>query len=123
MRRALRRQDAATALRMGRALNSYWYIGGSHSEGRGWMEQIVALPNVRPEERAAAWTIGAIQAFLQGDYEPIETGLDDALHVFSEAQDGRIFCSRPDAAGDRQGRCRVGGGRLAYRGPRGVSTA
>jgi predicted ATPase len=91
MRRALRRHDAATAVRMGRALTSYWYIGGSHTEGRGWMEQIVALPDVRPHERAAAWTIGAIQAFLQGDYGPIETGLDDALDVASDAEDRRTL--------------------------------
>ena len=91
MRRALGRHDTATALRMGRALNSYWYIGGSHSEGRGWMEQIVAVPSVRPEERAAARAIDAIQAFLQGDYAPIETALDDTLRVADEAKDGRIF--------------------------------
>jgi predicted ATPase len=40
LRRALRRQDAISALRMGRALTSYWYISGSYEEGRGWMEQV-----------------------------------------------------------------------------------
>ena len=68
LRRALRRGDAATALRMGRALAAYWQMSGGYSEGRGWMEQIAALPSARPRERAVARTIGAIQAFFQGDF-------------------------------------------------------
>jgi predicted ATPase len=89
LRRALRRGDAATALRMGRALTNYWSIGGSHSEGRGWMQQIVALPSARPDERASGWTMGAVQAFLQGDFAPLETGLDDAVRDAGEAEDRR----------------------------------
>jgi predicted ATPase len=91
LRRALRRDDAATAVRMGRALASYWYMRSSHSEGRGWMEQIAALPGAGPHERAMAWTIGAIQAFLQGNFEPLETGLDEALRLAGQAEDQRTM--------------------------------
>ena len=87
LRRALRRGDAAAALRMGRAMAAYWMMRGGYSEGRGWMEQIGALPSARPRERAMAWTIGAIQAFLQGDFGVIETGLDDALRVVRDDED------------------------------------
>jgi ATP/maltotriose-dependent transcriptional regulator MalT len=38
-----------------------------------------------------AWTIAAIEAFLLGDFEPIETGLDDALPVAAEGEDRRIM--------------------------------
>jgi predicted ATPase len=90
LRRAVRRDDAAAAVRMGRALASYWFMRGSHSEGRGWMEQIAALPSAGPHERAVAWTMGAIQAFLNGNFEPIETGLDDALALAVEDEDRRM---------------------------------
>ena len=47
MRRAIRRNDAAT-LRMGRALATYWNMCGSHGEGRSWMEQVGSLPSAGP---------------------------------------------------------------------------
>jgi predicted ATPase len=79
LRRAVRRDDAAAALRMGRALSTYWFMRSSHSEGRGWMEQVAALRGAGPRERAVAWTIGAIQAFLQGNFEALETVPDEVL--------------------------------------------
>jgi predicted ATPase len=91
LRRAMRREDATSALRMGRALASYWYIGGTGREGRDWMEQVAGLPSAPPNERTVAWTIAAIEAFLLGDFEPIETGLDDALPVAAEGEDRRIM--------------------------------
>ena len=91
LRRALRREDATSALRMGRALASYWYIGGTGREGRGWMEQVAELSSAPRNERTVAWTIAAIEAFLLGDFEPIETGLDDALPVAAEGEDRRIM--------------------------------
>ena len=91
LRRALRREDATSALRMGRALASYWYIGGTGREGRDWMEQVAGLSNAPRNERTVAWTIAAIEAFLLGDFEPIETGLDDALPVAAEGEDRRIM--------------------------------
>jgi predicted ATPase len=89
LRRALRRQDATSALRMGRALTSYWYISGSYAEGRGWMEQTASLPSAQPYERAMAWTIAAIQAFMQGDFEAIDIRLDDAVRFAAEGEDRR----------------------------------
>ncbi len=89
LRRALRRQDPVNALRMGRALASYWYISGSYGEGRGWMEQVAELTTAQPYERAEARTIAAIDAFIQGDFGPIETGLDDALRIAAEGGDRR----------------------------------
>jgi predicted ATPase len=90
MRRALRRDDAAGALRMGRALASYWRMRSDHSEGRGWMKQIVALPSAGPYERAVAWTIAAIQSFFEGDFAQLEQGLDDAARLAVEPRDQRI---------------------------------
>ena len=89
LRRAVRRDDAAAALRMARALASYWYMRSSYSEARGWTEQIAALRSAGPRERAVAWTIGAIEAFIQGDFEPIETGLAAALPLAGDPDDQR----------------------------------
>ncbi len=90
LRRALRRQDAVSALRMGRALTSYWYMSSSYGEGRGWMEQVAGLTTAQPYERAVARIIAAVEAFVQGDFEPIETGLDDALRIAAQGEDRRI---------------------------------
>jgi tetratricopeptide (TPR) repeat protein len=91
LRRAVRRDDAATAVRMGRALATYWYMRGSYREARGWMEQVAALPSTGTHERAVAWTIGAIQAFWQGDPAPLEAGLEDAVRLSGQAGDRRTL--------------------------------
>jgi len=90
LRRALRRDDATTAVRMGRALSNYWSMHSSYSEGRGWMDRIAALPSAGPRDRAMARTIGAIQAFLQGNFDQLETGLDEAAGLAAEPLDRRI---------------------------------
>lgn len=104
LRRALRREDAASALRMGRALASYWYISGSYGEGRSWMEQVAGLPSAPPYERAMAWMIGAIQAFhagrFRGDRHPPGRGPAPRRRGRGQAHRG----VRPVTAGDRTGR-------------------
>jgi predicted ATPase len=87
LRRAVRRDDAAVGVRMGRALATYWHIRGSYSEGRGWMKEVAALPGAGPRERAVAWTIGAFQALGQGDFELLDENLDEALRAANQADD------------------------------------
>jgi hypothetical protein len=90
LRRALRRGDAVTALRMGQAMAAYWQMRGGYSEGRNWMEQIAGLPSAGPRERAVAWIIGAIQAFIQGNFDLLETGLDNAVRLADDDEDQRM---------------------------------
>jgi predicted ATPase len=90
LRRAIRRDDAEVAVRMGRALSAYWHIHGGYTEGRTWMERAASLPSARTHDRAVAWTIGAVQSFLQGDYEPLEAGLDAALPNMDVEADRQI---------------------------------
>jgi ATP/maltotriose-dependent transcriptional regulator MalT len=54
------------------------------------MEQVAGLASASPYERAVAQTIAGIEAFTQGDFEPLETGLDDALRIIGEGEDRRI---------------------------------
>lgn len=92
LRRAVRRDDAASALRMGRALAAYWHIRGSYSEGRGWMERVAALRSADSHQRAVASTIAAIQAFLQGgEFQPLETDLEDTLQAMRPDEDGLVI--------------------------------
>ncbi len=42
LRRAALRGDAATGVRMGRALAGFWHLRGWYSEGRGWMTDATA---------------------------------------------------------------------------------
>jgi hypothetical protein len=90
LRRAIRGDDAATAVRMGRALASYWHMRSSYSEGRSWMEQITALPSAGERERAVTRIIAAIQAFWQGDFELLDARLDEALQVSRATDDRRV---------------------------------
>jgi predicted ATPase len=91
LRRAVRRGDAVTAVRMGLALTTYWYMHGSHSEGRAWMQQVAALPSAGPQERSAAWTIAAIQAFWQGDPELLAAGVEDGVRLGGQTGDRRVL--------------------------------
>ena len=52
------------------------------------MEQIVALPSAGPHERAVARIIGAIEAFLAGHFELLETGMDEALSLVTRVRIG-----------------------------------
>jgi predicted ATPase len=56
LRRAVRRDDAAVGVRMGRALATCWHVRGSYSEGRGWMKEVAALPGATPCSEALAWS-------------------------------------------------------------------
>jgi ATP/maltotriose-dependent transcriptional regulator MalT len=65
-------------------------MSSSYGEGRGWMEQVAGLTTAQPYERAVARIIAAVEAFVQGDFEPIETGLGDALRIAAQGEDRRI---------------------------------
>ena len=53
-----------------------------------------------PRQRAAAWLINAIQAFWQGQFELLGTGLDDAVRLAGEAEDQRTVAFCATAASD-----------------------
>jgi hypothetical protein len=54
------------------------------------MDQIAGLPSAGPRERAVAWIIGAIQAFIQGNFDLLETGLDNAVRLADDDEDQRM---------------------------------
>jgi len=73
--------DAELALRLGAALWWSWYVRGSYSEGRRWLDEVLAVPDGDAVPiRAKAITGAGALAFLQCDYdratELLDTGID-----------------------------------------------
>lgn len=91
LRRVVRRGDAVTAVRLGLALTTYWYMHGSYGEGRAWMQQVAALGSAGPQERSAAWAIAAIQAFWQGDPELLQAGFEDGVRPGGQTGDRHVL--------------------------------
>jgi len=72
--------DAALALRLAAALWWSWYVRGSYSEGRRWIDEVLALPGGESiPNRAKAMTGAGALAFLQCDYDRATELLDEAI--------------------------------------------
>lgn len=91
LRRAIRAGDASIAARLGAALSAYWQMRSQFTEGRGWMAAVQAMPTASPHDRAIAWTSGGMLAFWQGDFEPVEVGIDEAIAALRAAGDSRAL--------------------------------
>ncbi|MBV9323653.1 MAG: tetratricopeptide repeat protein [Chloroflexi bacterium] len=81
LRRCLTTGDAAAGLRLGAALWSLWYTLGRYSEGRTWLEELLALPNARTPTaaRATALSRAGHLIYNQGDFATARSRLDEAL--------------------------------------------
>jgi len=79
---ALAARDAELALRLGASLWWFWYLRGLYSEGRRWLEQVLALPGGEevPIYSKAITGAGAL-AFLQCDYDEATARLEAAIDL------------------------------------------
>jgi predicted ATPase/Tfp pilus assembly protein PilF len=88
---ALERKEVAVALRMGGALSWFWEVRGYHSEGRRWLEEVLAMDGRgSPEVRAMALAgIGAL-AEEQGDLDRAQEACEEGLELLAdeEAKEG-----------------------------------
>jgi predicted ATPase/serine/threonine protein kinase len=74
--------DAELALRLGAALWWFWYVRGSYSEGRRWLDEVLAVPGgAEVPTRAKAITGAGALAFLQCDYDRATELLDNAIDL------------------------------------------
>ena len=72
--------DAELALRLAAALWWSWYVRGSYSEGRRWVDEVLALPGGESApNRAKTMTGAGAMAFLQCDYDRAIELLDEAI--------------------------------------------
>ena len=81
--------DAGTAARLGWALRPYWWIRGSHDEGRRWMEE--AMTHELPQGlRGRAANVAAAMAFMQGDFEEAERYCSESLEMALREDDAPL---------------------------------
>jgi tetratricopeptide (TPR) repeat protein len=82
------RGDAATAVRLAGTLHPLWDRHGHYTEGRRWLDQVLALDGpVPPAARALALDTAAGLAMVQGDLEQAMAACRQAAALCEEAGD------------------------------------
>jgi predicted ATPase/DNA-binding SARP family transcriptional activator len=83
------RGDAATAVRLAGTLHPLWDRHGHYTEGRRWLDQVLALTGpVPPTARALALDTAAGLAMVQGDLDQAMAACTQAAALCEEAGDG-----------------------------------
>jgi len=98
---SLQAGEGATGLRLAGALWQFWVVRGHYSEGRGWLEEILA----RSGEAAAAVRAKALRgadalARRQGDYGRATVLYEEALALHRHLGETRGIASALKALGD-----------------------
>jgi predicted ATPase/DNA-binding CsgD family transcriptional regulator len=92
---SLERQDRLSALRLAAALWRFWFIRGHLSEGRTWLEQVLALgeeslePAAIRAARANMLVGAAILMGYQGEYRQARRFGEESLALFRDLGDQR----------------------------------
>ena len=93
LRWALGRGDGVIAARLGGAIWRFWHMRGYLNEGRGWLEQVLALlesetaDQATMEARAKALKGAGVLAWAQGDHAQATALFEIALALFQELGD------------------------------------
>ena len=92
LRRAIDSHDADRALRLAGGLWDYWSVRGYYSEGRVWLNEILAMPEVKTtisEARARALQTAGHLANSQADYVSASAVLAESRDVAEALGDDR----------------------------------
>ena len=82
--------DVGGALRLAAALWRFWEVRGYLTEGRRWLERLLALPaDVSPHLRAKAFNSAGVLAQRQSAYEAAQALYEASLAIREELQDRR----------------------------------
>jgi predicted ATPase/DNA-binding XRE family transcriptional regulator len=88
LRRALAKDDVASALRIGGAIWRFWLLHGDLSEGRGWLRDALDRdPSADPHLRARALWGLAWLAYHQGDQEVVSSCVDELMDIAEPGND------------------------------------
>jgi non-specific serine/threonine protein kinase len=85
-------QEAQFGLRLAGSLNFFWQLYGSTSEGRAWVQRLLALPGADEPTaaRASALLAGAWLESLAGDFTTARGFCQEALSLSREVGDGPL---------------------------------
>ncbi len=90
MRWLLGRGESEMVARLGWALWLFWWIRARFSEGRRWMEEVLAKGTAMPASaRAKALFVAGTMADGLADYRSAESLLEESLRLFKELEDER----------------------------------
>jgi predicted ATPase/class 3 adenylate cyclase len=89
LRRAIDSRDAGTGLRLIAALWRFWHLHSHLAEGRGWIEEVLALPGAarRTAERARGLTALGGVTYWQEDLPAYREAYEEALAIARELGD------------------------------------
>jgi predicted ATPase/DNA-binding XRE family transcriptional regulator len=78
--------ETETAARLGWALRPYWWLRGTHDEGRRWMEEVLTheLP---PDLRGRAANVAGAMTYMQGDFQACKSYCAESLEMALQAAD------------------------------------
>jgi len=79
--------ERESGLLVGTSLHRFWHIAGHLSEGRRWMEALLAGPSERTSVRARALYAAGYVTFLLGDVTAARPFLEESRSIASEIDD------------------------------------
>lgn len=115
LRWSLQHDDWATALRFTGALAKFWYLQGLWTEGRSWLDQVLAnaADAPTPELGRSLLGLGAIED-AQGDLQAARRHYDQALVVFQQLEHSAGMCRALNNLGNLQSGLSEFPGALSY---------
>ncbi len=98
---SIERGPAMTALRLAGALWRFWYVRGHVSEGRSWLERVLAcVDGALPAARAKALRGAGMLAESQGDYDRATAAHEASLALWREMGNEREIARSLDDLGN-----------------------
>ncbi|MGH3088026.1 MAG: ATP-binding protein, partial [Rubrobacteraceae bacterium] len=80
LRWSLENGEVSTAMRIANAIFWFWFHRGHGKEGRGWLEEALAMGGAEPERAEVLGEVGMF-AWLQGDHEVSRSRLEESVEI------------------------------------------
>ena len=87
LRWVLRQPDGDRAARFAAQLARFWYMHGHFTEGRGWLELVLARTSIEPRHTAKILNAVGTLTYAQGEYEDAKNYLQRCLDIYHTLDD------------------------------------